>query len=72
MSLIKRKLTGKTAWRTLTARVVRAEAFAWIDAVTLLYKSGHFRTRQEAVDLLFSRVNAEDLKEYRRATARAV
>lgn len=67
MGAIAERRTGiKTAWRDLSARAQRGEAFGWIQAVSLMYKCGHFKDREQALEVLFMKVTADDLREYRR------
>lgn len=65
-ALDQRRVGLKTAWRNQTVRRERAEAFAWITVVTLLYRNGNFKDREEALEMLFQKVTAEDLREYRK------
>jgi len=65
-AIAERRRLHKTAWRNLSIRAARAEAFAWIEVVTELFKAGRFASREDAVALLLTKVSKDDLKEYRR------
>jgi hypothetical protein len=68
MGAIAERRTGlKTAWRDLSARAERGEAFGWIQAVSLMYKLGHFQDREQALEVLFKKATAADLRAYRQA-----
>lgn len=56
----------KTAWRDLSERARRGEAFGHIGAAAILYSAGYFPDRESMLEFLYRGATAEDLKAYRR------
>ena len=56
----------KTVWRDLSTRARLGESFGWIEAVSLMYGQGLFADREAALEMLFRKATAEDIREYRK------
>jgi hypothetical protein len=56
----------KTVWRDLSTRARLGESFGWIEAVSLMHGQGLFADREAALEMLFRKATAEDIREYRK------
>lgn len=50
----------------MSTRARLGESFGWIDCVSLMYKLGFFKDREAALELLFTKATAEDIRQYRK------